>query len=187
MRWKQHQVIGALGLRVGNGAAQGVRTKLNVGIGEKQPFSARLLRRQPHRVLLAHPSRGQFAHVQHAQTRRASLLRRDPLHQLARVVGRSVVDCDYFVIGIFEFLQRCQPAHHRIAFISGWNDDAEPGRGRRYAVPLGGGDVGDRRHAAPAIAQALPPEPRHQQSEEPPGRDHVAGSVTRTGGANFAP
>ena len=95
-------MVGPLGLGISQRPPHGVRFEQHVGVGKEQPVPGRLVRRSPHGVCFSQPAGGQFAVMNHAQATWTIGMRRHPLHDFAGAIGRAIVDCDYFVVGVVE-------------------------------------------------------------------------------------
>ena len=158
---KKHQVIGAFRFGVRRGAAQRVGLEQDVGIGKQQPVASGQLARTPHGVRLAHPTGRQISDVNDFEPAwRCS--GRNPLHDLAGLVRRPIVNGDHFVVVVFEGKQASERGLDVGGLVAGRNDDADFRISRRLAVPIRTGNIGDFRHADRRVSKT--PEPGQPQN-----------------------
>ena len=99
-------MIGTFGLCISDRAANAVRAKHHIGVGEQEPVSVRLVCRGPHGVRLAHPAWGKFRDVDDSEM--FMRVRCDAIHNFAGAVGGAVVDSDYLIVAVVESKQAVQ-------------------------------------------------------------------------------
>jgi hypothetical protein len=171
----QNDMVGALALSVGNGAAEAIGAEADVGVGEQNPFRRRsaghgLFCGQPHGMRLAQPSRRKIGDVQHVQ-RRTGMRGGNTVEDLAGGIGGAVVDGKYFIVRVIKTEHGPQSGFDVRRFVARGNDDADAWRRLRQAVIFRASDVGNAAHVA-GVAHAVEPDQGEKQSEKPPGNHH---------------
>ena len=100
-----------------------------------------------------------------------------PLHNLARPIGRPVIDSDHFIVVVIEHQQSVERLFDALFFIARRNDDGNARIAGRYdwiAVPLRTGNIRHGRHAQRSIHNAGKPGQCENGSRNPIKITHSA-------------
>ena len=80
------------------------------------------------------------------------------LHDLARMIGGAIIDCDDLVVVVFECKQASERGLNVSGFITRGNNNADARIARRLAVPLRVRDIGNFGHADGCVGETPQPD-----------------------------
>jgi hypothetical protein len=121
---RRGEVVDVLGQRQPDCPPQRARLEEDVGVGEEEPLAARAVGPELQGVVFAEPAGGQLRQMHDVELRK---LRRQAPENLARPIGRAVVDKRDFQAGIVERGERTDGPLDVPLFVAGRSDERDAG------------------------------------------------------------